>query len=187
MTAATRRRRWNVAWLALIVALAVILAWLASVPILRGAPDGREGVHVGEPAPPLALEDLDGGRRSVDDAEGRLVWVNFWAVSCEPCRTEMPAMEQLAARYDDRVMVLGVNWGESRDVVSEFVDRYGITYPILLDPTLETFYRWAGSDGLPRHTFIGPEGTVLREIVGPLDPARMAAIIEELAPPSAGG
>jgi thiol-disulfide isomerase/thioredoxin len=187
MTAAARRRRSNVAWLLVIAALAALLAWLASVPLLRGAPDGRDGIRVGQPAPVLALEGLEGGTWSLDDADGRLVWVNFWAVSCEPCRTEMPAMEQLATAYEDRLLVLGVNWGEGRDVVEDFVDRYAITYPILLDPTLETFYRWAGTDGLPRHAFIGAEGTILREIVGPLDPARMAGIIEELAPMATGG
>ena len=180
MIAALRRRRWSLAWLLFIVALGVGLAWLASVPLLRGEPDGRAGVRVGEPAPPLALDDLDGRSWSVADADGRLVWVNFWAISCEPCRTEMPAMQRLAEAYPDELLILGVDWGEEAGDVANFVARYGIEYPILLDPGLETFYRWAGTDGLPRHYFIGAEGTVLREIVGPLDPARMVGILEEL-------
>ena len=73
-----------------------------------------------------------------------------------------------------------MDWGEGRDAVTDFVDRYGVDYPILLDPTLDTYYRWAGTDGLPRHYFIGAEGTVLREVIGPLDPSRMVAILEEL-------
>jgi cytochrome c biogenesis protein CcmG, thiol:disulfide interchange protein DsbE len=177
---ALRRRRWSLAWLLLILALAVGLAWLASVPLLRGEPDGRAGVRVGEPAPELSLADLDGQRWSAADADGRLVWVNFWAISCEPCRIEMPAMQRLAEAYADELLILGVDWGEPRGDVEDFVERYGIDYPILLDPGLETFYRWAGTDGLPRHYFIGSEGTVLREIVGPLDPARMVGILEEL-------
>jgi cytochrome c biogenesis protein CcmG, thiol:disulfide interchange protein DsbE len=177
---ALRRRRWSLAWLLLILALAIGLAWLASVPLLRGEPDGRAGVRVGEPAPELSLADLDGQSWSTADADGRLVWVNFWAISCEPCRTEMPAMQRLAAAYDDELLILGVDWGEARADVEDFVERYGIAYPILLDPGLETFYRWAGTDGLPRHYFIGSEGTVLREIVGPLDPARMVGILEDL-------
>ena len=132
MIASLRRRRWSLAWLLAIVALGVVLAWLASVPLLRGEPDGRIGSRVGEPAPELALTDL------------------------------------------------GVNWGEEQAGVEDFVARYGVTYPILLDPGLETYYRWAGTDGLPRHYFIGAEGTVLREIVGPLDPARMVGVVEEL-------
>jgi thiol-disulfide isomerase/thioredoxin len=177
---ALRRRRWSLAWLLLILVLAIGLAWLASVPLLRGEPDGRTGVRVGEPAPDLSLADLEGHRWSTADADGRLVWVNFWAISCEPCRTEMPAMQRLAEAYTDELLILGVDWGEERGDVEDFVRRYGIAYPILLDPGLETFYRWAGTDGLPRHYFIGSEGTVLREIVGPLDPARMVGILDEL-------
>jgi thiol-disulfide isomerase/thioredoxin len=182
MIEALRRRRWSLAWLLVIVALGVVLAWLASVPLLRGEPDGRSGSRVGEPAPELALEDLNGQRWTIADAaaDGRLVWVNFWATSCDPCRTEMPAMQRLAEEYADELLILGVDWGEGRSGVEDFVDRYGVTYPILLDPGLEAYYRWAGTDGLPRHYFVGAEGTVLREIIGPLDPARMVGILDEL-------
>jgi thiol-disulfide isomerase/thioredoxin len=180
MIAALRRRRWSLAWLLLIVALGVVMAWLASVPLLRGEPDGRIGSLVGEPAPALELRDLEGRTWSLDDADGRLVWVNFWATSCEPCRTEMPAMQRLADAHPGELLILGVDWGEGSNVVRDFVDRYEIAYPILLDPELEAYYRWASGDGLPRHYFVGAEGTVLREIVGPLDPARMVGILEEL-------
>lgn len=180
MIAALRRRRWSLAWLLAILALAVLLGWLAWVPLLRGEPDGRLGASVGEPAPVLALEDLEGRTWDVDEADGRLVWVNFWAASCEPCRTEMPAMQRLAEAYPDDLLILGVDWGEGRDVVADFVARYGVEYPILLDPGLEAYYRWAGTDGLPRHYFIGTEGTILREVIGPLEPSRMVAILDEL-------
>ena len=177
---ALRRRRGSLLWVGLIVALAVALAWLAFIPLLRAEPDGRAGALVGQPAPPLELDDLDGEERSLTDADGRLVWVNFWATSCEPCRSEMPAMQALAETHADELLVLGVNWGEERGGVADFVDRYGVAYPILLDPGLQTYYDWAGSDGLPRHYFIGEAGTVLREVIGPLEPARMVEIVEEL-------
>jgi thiol-disulfide isomerase/thioredoxin len=180
MIAALRRRRWSLAWLLLIIGLAVLLGWLASVPVLRGEPDGRAGSRVGEPAPALRLADLEGRTWSLADADARLVWVNFWATSCEPCRTEMPAMQRLADAYPDELLILGVDWGEEERAVRDFVERYAIEYPILLDPDLDAYYRWASTDGLPRHYFIGAEGTVLREIVGPLEPARMVAIVEEL-------
>ncbi len=180
MLPALRRRRGSLAWLLAILALAALLLWLATVPLLREPADGRAGILVGQPPPPLDLAGLDGERHSLADADGRIVWVNFWATSCEPCRTEMPAMQRLAESYPDDVLILGVNWGEDPASVADFVERYGVTYPILLDPGLERFYRWAGTDGLPRHYFIGEAGTVLREIVGPLDPARMVEILEDL-------
>ena len=178
--AVLRRRRSSLLWLAVIIALAAVLVWLVTIPLLRAPIDGRFGSLVGQPAPSLAAEDLDGREWSVDEADGRVVWVNFWATSCEPCRTEMPAMQRLAEEYGDELLILGVDWGEERAAVAAFAERYGVTYPILLDPGLENYYAWAGTDGLPRHYFIGEAGTVLREVIGPLDPARMVAIVEEL-------
>ena len=64
-------------------------------------------------------------------------------------------------------------------VVAGFVTRYGVEYPILLDAGLEAYYRWAGTDGLPRHYFIGAEGTILRAVIGPLEPSRMVATLDE--------
>jgi thiol-disulfide isomerase/thioredoxin len=180
MINALRRRRWSLAWLLAIVVIGSVLGWLASVPLLRGEPDGRDGALVGQPAPALGLEDLDGRRWRLEDADAPLIWVNFWAVSCEPCRTEMPAMQRLAEAYPDDLLILGVNWGEERGGVADYAERLGVEYPILLDPGLGAFYRWAGTDGLPRHYFIGAQSTVLREIVGPLDPARMVDLVEDL-------
>jgi thiol-disulfide isomerase/thioredoxin len=180
MIAALRRRRWSLAWVLVIVALGVLLGWLASVPLLRGEPDGRAGAGVGRPAPALAATDLDGDEWSLEATHAPLVWVNFWATSCEPCRTEMPAMQRLAEAYPDDLLILGVDWGEEPSAVADFVDRYGVTYPILMDPGLDNYYRWAGSDGLPRHYFVGEAGTVLREVIGPLEPERMVEIVEEL-------
>jgi thiol-disulfide isomerase/thioredoxin len=175
-----RARHGSLLWLALIVLVGVGLAVLASIPLLRGPPSGTDSSLVGRPAPSIDASDLDGRSWTLADGSGRLTWVNFWATSCEPCRTEMPAMQRIAEEYPDELLVLGVNWGEEREAVAGFVQRYGVTYPILLDPTLETYYRWAGTDGLPRHYFIGAEGTVVREVIGPLDPARMVAILDEL-------
>jgi len=179
--AALRRRRGSLLWLCAIAALAVVLGWLATIPLLRAPIDGRFGSLVGQPAPALEATALDGREWSLAEATGgRIVWVNFWATSCEPCRTEMPAMQRLAEAYPDDLLILGVDWGEDPESVAAFVERYGVTYPILLDPGLENYYAWAGTDGLPRHYFIGQAGTVLREIIGPLEPARMAAIVDEL-------
>jgi thiol-disulfide isomerase/thioredoxin len=180
-----RRRRWSLAWLLAIVAVGIGLGVLASIPLLRGGTDGRSGSLVGLPAPQLSAEGLDGRTWTLGDADGRIVWINFWATWCPPCRTEMPAMQALAERYADQLLILGVDWGEERSAVEDFVSRYEIAYPILLDPTLENYYRWSPQFGLPRHYFIGADGTVLREIVGPLDPALMVEILDELIGPAA--
>ena len=179
-----RARRGSLLWLLMIGVVALVLAVLAAIPLLKGADAGTEGSLVGRDAPSISANDLAGRGWTLANGTGRLTWVNFWATNCEPCRTEMPAMQRLADAYGDRLLILGLDWGESRASVTDFVDRYEISYPILLDPDLDNFYRWSGRSGLPRHYFVDGSGTVVREIIGPLAPARMLQIVEELLGPA---
>jgi thiol-disulfide isomerase/thioredoxin len=178
-----RARHGSLLWLAFIVLVGVGLGVLASVPLLRGTQSGTDTSLVGRAAPSIEASDLDGRSWTLADGSGRLTWVNFWATSCEPCRTEMPAMQALSEAYGDRLLILGVDWGESRESVASFLDRYGIRYPILLDPTLDNYYRWAATDALPRHFFVDGQGVVVREVIGELEPARMEVILGELIGP----
>ena len=179
-----RARRGSLLWVIAIGLMAVVLGGLAAVPLLRGDDPGTEGTLVGRPAPAISADDLAGRRWTLADGADRVTWVNFWATNCEPCRTEMPAMQRLADAYGERLLVLGLDWGESRASVTDFVERYAIDYPILLDPTLDNFYRWSARSGLPRHYFVDGSGIVVREVIGPLAPARMLEIVEELLGPA---
>ena len=175
-----RSRRGSVAWAAAIAIVGLALLGLVLLPVGRAREDGSQGLLVGEAAPALDALDLDGRRWTLDDAEGRLVWVNFWATWCPPCRTEMPMMQRLQERFGDRVLIIGVDFGEEPGAVADFVDRYGITYPILLDPRLDNFYRWSPQFGLPKHYFIDTSGRVVREFPGELPPEKMLETLEQL-------
>lgn len=179
-----RARRGSLLWLAGIALLAVVLGILVAIPLLRGDSPVPEGTLVGKAAPALSADDLSGRHWTLADGAGRITWINFWATNCEPCRTEMPAMQRLADAYGDRLLVLGVDWGESGASVKDFVTRYAVSYPILLDPTLANFYRWSARAGLPRHYFVDGSGHVVREVIGPLAPARMLEIVEGLLGPA---
>jgi thiol-disulfide isomerase/thioredoxin len=177
-------RRGSLLWVIAIGLVVAVLAVLVAIPLLRPEDSGTEGSLVGREAPSISADDLAGRRWTLADGDGRVTWVNFWATNCEPCRTEMPAMQRLADAYGDRLLVLGVDWGESRASVADFVERYAIGYPILLDPALDNFYRWSARAGLPRHYFVNADGIVVREVIGPLAPARMVEIIEDLLGPA---
>jgi thiol-disulfide isomerase/thioredoxin len=179
-----RARRGSLLWLVGIGALAIVLGVLAAIPLLRNDNPAPEGTLVGKPAPAISAADLSGRHWTLADGTGRVTWINFWATNCEPCRTEMPAMQRIADAYRSRLLVLGVDWGESRTSVEDFVARYAVTYPILLDPTLANFYRWSARAGLPRHYFVDGSGKVVREVIGPLAPARMLEIVEGLLGPA---
>ena len=176
------RRRAPLLWAALIVAIGLLLGGLMLVP-LAGTDSAAAGRLVDQPAPSLDAIDLDGRTWSIEDGRGRLTWINYWATWCPPCRTEMPMMQRLSEQYGDRLLILGVNWAEERSTVEDFVARYAITYPILLDPTLDNFYRWSPQFGLPRHYFVDERGVVVREILGELPPSEMVRLLDELLGP----
>ncbi len=155
--------------------LAVLMISAVTATAARGA-----DLKVGDPAPPVDAATLDGGRLRLADFAGKYLVLDFWATWCPPCRSEMPAMQALAEAYDDELVILGVNVGEERGTVADFVDRYQIGYPILLDPTLENLYRWSPQYGLPRHYFVDGDGVVVREVIGELPPEVMRETVEGL-------
>lgn len=173
------RRRAPLLWAALIVSIGLLLGALMLVPLAR-TDSAAVGRLVGQPAPALSAIDLDGRAWSMANGRGRLTWINFWATWCPPCRTEMPMMQRLSEQYGERLLILGVNWAEESSTIEDFVERYAIDYPILLDPTLDNFYRWSPQFGLPRHYFVDERGVVMREILGELPPAEMVRILDEL-------
>ena len=87
------------------------------------------------PLPPLDVVDLEGRRWSNANVRGRAVLLNFWASWCEPCRAEMPVLQQLVELYGDKqLVVLAINFKESRPTAASFARRTGMNLPIVLDP-----------------------------------------------------
>lgn len=124
-------------------------------------------VAEGTAAPEFELPLLDGsGTLSSDDLRGSPVVVNFFASWCFPCREEAPLLERLSREYaSDGVRFVGVNIQgglpptllDSQRGAEEFVDDFGITYPVVVDrdgdlaKSLMDFY------GLPQTFFIDHE------------------------------
>jgi thiol-disulfide isomerase/thioredoxin len=112
-------------------------------------------------AAPLDAVDLSGRAWNLPALRGRAVLLNFWASWCEPCRAEMPTLQQLADFYgDDRLAVLALNFKEAPAVAARFAARTQLKLPVLLDPSGDNARRWQvkvfpttiliGSDGRPR-------------------------------------
>lgn len=94
------------------------------------------GVGKGQRAPGFALPTLKGPKESLAAHKGKVVLVDFWAQWCEPCRKELPELEQLARQYAARgVVVLAVNIDKQRDNAERMARQLGLsTVDVLLDP-----------------------------------------------------
>jgi DsbE subfamily thiol:disulfide oxidoreductase len=148
------------------------------------APGGP--VKVGATAPAFAAETLDGERASLELLRGRPVLLNVWATWCHPCREEIPALEQLHQTYGARglnVVGVSIDQGDQEQGIREFLQEYGASYAIWLDPDGEITTTYS-TMGVPNTFLIGPDGTLLWKHVGPVtaDNAELRALIEKSLP-----
>ncbi len=118
-------------------------------------------IEIGEPAPNFTLEDLEGNKVSLKDYEGKkVVYLNFWASWCPPCRQEMPDLNKLyEENKDDEFIVLAVNVGESEKTVKKFIEENGYTFPVLLDITQEVGITY-NTFSIPTSIMIDKEGKI---------------------------
>lgn len=91
---------------------------------------------VGGPAPNFELETLYGGSVRLSSLRGRLVFLNFWATWCEPCKRELPAFQAFMAEQESGgPIILAINAGETDTQIRAFLNEYDVAgIPILLDP-----------------------------------------------------
>ena len=150
----------------LLPALACGMAWwalCASVVAQELTP------WAGGPTPALALSDPHGVEHTLATYHGRAVLLNFWATWCEPCREEMPALQQLQSQLGkDRFVVLAVNYGESPEKVQDFAHNLPVDFPMLLDRHTDTAKAWQVRV-LPTSFVLGPDGTIRYSAVGVVD------------------
>ena len=102
--------------------------------------DGSRPTMMGSPSPSVVAQALDGGRGPL--AGGRPSVVNFWAPWCPPCNEELPALVDLAERYDGEIDFVGVSIElDDLDSVRESIERFGIRYPqFLMDEHVMTAF-----------------------------------------------
>jgi cytochrome c biogenesis protein CcmG, thiol:disulfide interchange protein DsbE len=159
-----------IAVLCAVVALVALLAYgLAS-----NEPDRKveDALAAGErqPAPELRLPNLDGeGSGSLADYKGQVVVLNFWASWCEPCRAESPLLQRWHRRLEKSdSVVLGIDVQDVDQDALDFVDEYGLTYPMLRDGPGDTRDDF-GILGLPETFVIDRRGRITQVARGPVD------------------
>lgn len=116
-------------------------------------------LYEGEKTPkPLNLESLNGSRVVREDYRNKVTVVNFWATWCPPCVEEIPMLNRLKEKMaGENFELLSVNFGESKDVINQFIKKVNIEFPVLLDEGGKVSGEW-NTLILPSTFVIGPDG-----------------------------
>ncbi|HEY8286598.1 MAG TPA: TlpA disulfide reductase family protein [Chloroflexota bacterium] len=151
--------------------LAVIGVLVATYLVLR--PAGSGSGLVGKAAPDFTLTTVTGQTVHLAALRGHPVLLNFWGVSCPPCRHEVGLLQAAwRTNRDKGLVILGVD--EQKDdgqSVAAFVSERGVTYPMLLDPSGAVGPQHYGVTDLPQSVLIDRGGIVRQVVPAPfLDP-----------------
>ncbi|RAL25991.1 thiol-disulfide oxidoreductase ResA [Thermoflavimicrobium daqui] len=168
-------------WIRRVIFL-VLLAALGYSLYLVINPSTAQKPQVGQVAPDFQLKTLDGKEIKLSQLRGKAVMLNFWGTWCEPCRSEMPAMQSMYSKYKNKGFeILAINIAETDIAVSNFKEQYQLGFPILMDKSRDVV-RLYKIKPLPSSVFIDPQGKVKNFIEGPLDTSQLELYINQILP-----
>ena len=134
------------------------------------------------PAVDFNLLDLNGNKVVLSGLKGKIVFLNFWATWCSPCREEMPSMQKLYTRFKDKdFAMVAVSLNEPASVVEKFFKDYNLTFTALLDSDGELMTPY-GVRAIPATYIIDRDGAIIGKAFGPRkwDGQKAMALVEHL-------
>jgi peroxiredoxin len=141
------------------------------------------GLEIGSQRPGLTLPDIDGQTRAIDEWNGKVLLVNFWATWCPPCKREIPAFIRLQERYGEAgLQVIGIAIDQV-DLVRDFATAMGVNYPLLVGElgSAEVTEAWGNRYGtLPYSVLVDREGRVAATKLGELTETEAEALLRDL-------
>jgi thiol-disulfide isomerase/thioredoxin len=168
--------------------LACLLAGYAIVMAVMANPGWAQHTHPApqNPAPvlgtnaiPFDLKTLDGKSAGLENFRGKPLVINFFASWCDPCREEMPLINELAAKAGGNYQVIGIAVEDTRAAVAEYAKEAKLVVPIALDlnSTVKRSYRIFGP---PATFFVDGEGVIRDFVLGPITSSRLNEAIRKI-------
>ncbi|MCI0352605.1 MAG: TlpA family protein disulfide reductase [Acidobacteriales bacterium] len=146
-----------------------IFVLAAGIAGISCSPSGAGPAIQGEIAPDFTFKDQSGKEHSLSQLRGKVVLVNFWATWCPPCLDEMPSMQLLQRRMDNKPFVmLALSVDSSWEPVNQFMKQNELTLPVYadFDKRISTLY---GTHVFPETYILDKKGKVAYKVVGPKD------------------
>lgn len=178
---ATRRRPSRLRWVAIGLALLMVLGWaLVAGRSLGRDPKVVRSALLGKPAPAPRLPGLGGPDVDLAALRGEVVVVNFWASWCVPCAEEAPQLETFYQRTRDRgVQLIGIVYNDDMAKATEFRNRFGLTFAQAFDPGGRAAIDF-GVFGVPETYVINRDGIVMAKLLGAVDVGTLERVVAQV-------
>jgi cytochrome c biogenesis protein CcmG/thiol:disulfide interchange protein DsbE len=161
--------------------LTTLLTSLTFVLLALVAINNAVNASAGDNAPDFALTDLDGKSLSLADYKGKVVFLNFWATWCPPCRQEIPGFVEVYNAYkDEGLVILGVAVSDRENKVKDFVDKNDVSYPCAMG-TNQIVRDYEPGNAIPATIVIDRQGKIYDKHVGYMDKSQVEKIFKELS------
>ena len=142
---------------------------------------GTNAPVVGKQMKPADVRDLN--NQVVNTAsfftDGKPALINYWFSNCQPCKREMPALQDAFTKYGAQVNFIGINTQDSSEVATSFIEDLGIDYEILRYPNGESVVA-NGVSTFPNTFFVNAAGTIIKQIAGELTADDISSALKEL-------
>ena len=132
-------------------------------------------------APDFELTDLNGNIHTLSDFDGKVIFINFWATWCPPCRQEIPGfIEIYEANKDKGMVMLGISLDETGpEAVRSFIKNIKINYPVVM-ATMRVYQDYNPGAYIPTTFVIDKNGKIRHKHVGYLSKKKLERYFLEL-------
>jgi len=122
-------------------------------------------VTASEPAPDFQIKNKKGITR-LSDLRGKVVYVDFWASWCAPCRKSFPWLNEMQKKYGDKgLTIIGINVDKERQLANSFLEKNPATFSMVYDPDGELASKYK-LVGMPSAYLIDKQGNIQHTHVG---------------------
>ncbi len=137
----------------------------------------------GMKAPDITLNSIDGKALQISALKGSVVFINFWATWCPPCRDEMPSLQGLYNNFkdNDKFRMITILYRDEPEKAFSYLRENNFDLPLWLDPSGKAAVSY-GLTGVPETFIIDKNGILIKKLIGPADwtSSEIISLISEL-------
>jgi thiol-disulfide isomerase/thioredoxin len=136
-----------------------------------------------EMPPSLDLQDLKGGKHTLQEYKGKVVLLNFWATWCVPCATEMPMLNEMQRHYKDKLLIIAASIDDPQDYpkLQPFLHKHKAgDLTVMTGASLDTLDLFHMGSALPGSVFIDENGQIVARSEGALKRPELTKRLTEM-------